>query len=341
MLSIDLRSDTVTKPSKGMLEAMMSAPLGDDVFGEDPTVLELEKKAAAIFGKEAGMFCPSGTMSNQIGINILSRPQQEIICDHTSHVYLYEGGGMAFNSGLSVWLVPGDRGRITASQVEESIRADNVHFPVTGLVALENTHNRGGGSIYQIEEIRKIRKVCTSKNIRMHLDGARIFNALEAADYSAVEIGSLFDTISICLSKGLGAPVGSVLVTSGDLIKDARRVRKVFGGGMRQAGVIAAAGIYALDHNLKGLKDDHRRAGQLAQVLNSASFVESMLPVETNIVVFRLHSKIPVSSFLDKLAAQNVKAVQFGPQMVRMVTHLDFTDDMLFHTVDVLKNLKF
>ena len=338
-ISIDLRSDTVTKPTPGMLDAMISAPVGDDVFGEDPTIDNLERKTAALFGKEAGLFCPSGTMTNQIAINILTRPRDEIICDHTSHVYLYEGGGLAFNSGISTWLLQGDRGRISAEQVHEAIRPDNIHNPRISLVEIENTHNRGGGSIYKLEDIIAIRKICDANGLKMHLDGARIFNALEETDYNAVDIGKHFNTISVCFSKGLGAPVGSVLLASADLIKEAKRVRKVWGGGMRQAGFIAAAGIYALDHHITRLSEDHLRAKVLGQTLSSLSFVDEVIPVETNIVISRLNNSMQLDAFLKLLANKNIKAVAFGKQSVRMVTHLDFTDEMLDYTCRNLKNL--
>jgi threonine aldolase len=338
-LPVDLRSDTVTRPTPAMLEAMSAAPVGDDVFMEDPTVDALEKKAAAIFGMEAGLFCPSGTMTNQIGIKILTRSQEELICDHTSHVYLYEGGGLAFNSGLSVWLLQGDRGRITAAQVAESVRADNVHYPVSSVVSLENTHNRGGGSIYNLEEIRQIRNVCDINRMHLHLDGARIFNALAEAPYSAKDIGSLFDTVSVCLSKGLGAPVGSVLLSSSARIKEARRVRKVLGGGMRQAGYLAAAGIYALDHHVYRLSDDHRRAKVLGAAMSELPFVNEVMPVDTNIVVSKFNNDYPLDQFISKLESHQIKTVPFGKQALRMVTHLDFTDDMLDYTLMILKGL--
>lgn len=336
-LIADLRSDTVTKPSVGMLEAIRNAVVGDDVFDEDPTVKKLEELVAGIFGKEAGLFCPSGTMTNQIGIKTLTAHGEEIICDSTSHIYLYEGGGLAFHSGLSTALLQGDRGRITAEQVQAAIRPDNVYSPRTTLVSLENTHNRGGGSIYEIGEIEKIHSVSRSNNLMMHLDGARIFNALAESGYSALEIGKYFDTISVCLSKGLGAPVGSVLVTSKGLIGKARRLRKVMGGGMRQSGFLAAAGIFAIENNIQNLKKDHERAKVLAETLAKLSFVEEVLPVQTNIVVTRLHNKMPLELFLKQLKDKGVLAVAFGPQQVRMVTHLDFNDDLLDHTCNELK----
>jgi threonine aldolase len=334
---IDLRSDTVTRPTPAMLEAMFSAQVGDDVFDEDPTVKELEVKAAKMFSKEAGLFCPSGTMTNQISIRVLSEPQQEIICDKSSHIYYYEGGGIASNSGISIRLLDGDRGRINAKQVEENINPpENIHQPFTALVSIENTCNKGGGSYYTFQQMKEISEISRKHNLKTHLDGARIFNAITETDDSTVEIGKLFDTVSICLSKGLGAPVGSLILSSKENILKAKRVRKGFGGGMRQSGYLAAAGIYALDNNIKRLKDDHTRALKLAEALRALTFVENILPVETNIIVFKLRDDKPVKDFLKYLSDNNIKAVQFGIQTVRMVTHLDFNDDMLERTVRVL-----
>lgn len=338
-MTIDLRSDTVTRPGKAMLDAMFSAGIGDDVFGEDPTVNELETHTATLFGKEAGLFCPSGTMSNQLAIKSQSVHGQEIICDQQAHVYLYEGGGLAFNSGLSVALLSGERGRLSAAQVSAAIRASNVHFPETAVVALENTHNRGGGSIYSLDEIKAIRKVCDANNLRLHLDGARIFNALVESDYSAADIGKQFDTISVCLSKGIGAPIGSVLVGDAVTLARARRFRKVLGGGMRQAGFLAAAGLYGLRNNISRLKDDHRRARILGETMASLSVTEEVIPVDTNIVVTRLKDRMPLDKFLAELDSRNIKAAAFGPQAVRMVTHLDFDDTMLEQTVHALKQI--
>lgn len=338
-MTIDLRSDTVTRPGKAMLDAMFSAGIGDDVFGEDPTVNELETHTATLFGKEAGLFCPSGTMSNQLAIKSQSVHGQEIICDQQAHVYLYEGGGLAFNSGLSVALIPGERGRLSAAQVSAAIRASNVHFPETAVVALENTHNRGGGSIYSLDEIKAIRKVCDANNLRLHLDGARIFNALVESDYSAADIGKQFDTISVCLSKGIGAPIGSVLVGDAVTLARARRFRKVLGGGMRQAGFLAAAGLYGLRNNISRLKNDHRRARILGETMASLSVTEEVIPVDTNIVVTRLKDMMPLDKFLAELDSRNIKAAAFGPQAVRMVTHLDFDDTMLEQTVHALKQI--
>jgi threonine aldolase len=326
---IDLRSDTVTRPTKGMLDAMLSAKVGDDVFGDDPTVIELEKKVATMFGKEAAMFCPSGTMTNQIAIKVHTQPGDEVICEECSHVYRYEGGGIAFNSGASVKLINGNRGRIIAEQVLECINPDDIHNARTRLVVAENTSNRGGGSCYDFEELKKISELCQDKNLKFHLDGARLFNALAATGENTYEVGKVFDSISICLSKGLGAPVGSVLIGNSDFIKQGRRVRKVFGGAMRQAGFLAAAGIYALDHYIERLKDDHQRAKIIAQFLPQCSFVKEVMPVETNIIIFRLNDGIKENRFIEKLKSKGILIVGFGPKMIRMVTHLDFTDEQL------------
>lgn len=333
---IDLRSDTATRPTPGMKEAMMNAPLGDDCFGEDPTVNALEEKAAKMFGKEAGLFCPTGTMTNQVAIKALTQPAHELICDRTAHIYNYEGGGISFNSGVSVRPVNGDRGRFTAKDVEESINPGNDNYAITSLVALENTCNKGGGSYYQLSQIKAIHDSARKHNLNMHLDGARIFNALAETGDSLEELGKYFDTISVCLSKGLGAPVGSVLLSTKETIKKARRIRRVLGGGMRQAGVIAAAGIYALDHHIQRLKDDHRRAKAIGEAVSKIREVEELLPVDTNIIVFRLHDSFNSQDFLQRLAAQHIKAVPFGKQVVRMVTHLDISEEMVGKVIDVL-----
>lgn len=337
---IDLRSDTVTKPTKAMLEAMMNAPLGDDVFGEDPTVIELEKKAAALFGKEAGLFCPSGTMTNQIAIKVHTQPGDEVLCDVNSHIYNYEGGGISFNSGVQAKLIQGDRGRITAQQIEQNINGDFDWLTRTTLVSLENTVNRAGGSYYTIDMIKPIQKLCADKKLNFHLDGARIFNALTETKENPKDIGSLFDSISICLSKGLGTPAGSVLIGTKEFIKKSRRVRKVFGGGMRQAGILAAAGIYALDNNIARLKEDHIRAKKIESILKSLPYVTSILPVDSNIVIFDIDTKISGAEFEKKLLENNIKIAAFGKQTIRFVTHMDFTDEMLEKTEKVLKSIQ-
>lgn len=336
---IDLRSDTVTRPTPAMLNFMFQAQVGDDVYGEDPTVNSLEKATAQLFGKEAGLFCPSGTMANQIAIKLHTEPLSEVICDQTAHIYNYEGGGIAFNSAASVCLLPGVRGKITAAQIAENIRPDNIHYPISKLVSLENTSNKGGGSFYTAAEISPIAELCAANNLALHLDGARVFNALVAANETPAQHGQYFDTISICFSKGLGTPVGSVLVGTEAHIKKARRIRKALGGGMRQAGYLAAAGIYALENNLDRLAEDHKRAKQLEETLKTCNYVAEVLPVETNIVIFKLNKKYLPNNFLTKLAAENVLASGFGPMQIRFVTHLDFTDEMLEKTIQVLQGL--
>ncbi|RAI84684.1 threonine aldolase family protein [Algoriphagus yeomjeoni] len=325
---IDLRSDTLTKPTAGMKEAMFTAPVGDDVFGEDPTINALEEKAAKLFGMEAAIYCPSGTMTNQIAIRLHTRIQTEVICHKYSHIYLYEGGGIMANSLASVKLLEGDLGKITADQIKAAINPDDVHAPETTLVSLENTMNKGGGSIYTLDEIKPIRKVCNETGLKLHLDGARLFNALAETRESPADWGAQFDTISICLSKGLGCPVGSLLLGSKADIKRARKVRKSWGGGMRQAGFLAAAGIYALDHHVSRLKEDHARARTLGEMLLKLSFVSEVFPVATNIVIARLERVTP-EEFMKKLSDQQIKSVKFGPDLVRFVTHLDFGDEQL------------
>jgi threonine aldolase len=336
---IDLRSDTVTRPGPGMLDAMFSAIVGDDVFGDDPTVIGLENKIAAMFGHEAALFCPSGTMTNQIAVKVHTHPGDEVICDTDAHVYRYEGGGIGFNSGASVRLISGNRGRITARQVLENLNPDDIHHPVSKLVVAENTSNRGGGSCYAIEDLREISEVCKNRKLKFHLDGARLFNALVKTGHTPGQMGEIFDSISICLSKGLGAPVGSLLTGNKDFIKNARRVRKVLGGGMRQAGYLAAAGIYALDHHIERLKEDHQKAQTICDTLEEISFVDNILPVETNIIIFRLNDTVSQMAFLEKLKEHNILAAGFGFQTIRFVTHLDFTNEMLEETVRVLKKM--
>ncbi len=337
-MKIDLRSDTSTKPTPAMLQAMMSAKVGDDVFEDDPTVNALQEKVADLFGMEAALYCPSGTMTNQIGIRVNTQPQDEVICHKHSHVYLYEGGGMMWHSMCSPKLLEGDRGRITAGQVAEAINPDDIHFPNSKLVVLENTMNKGGGAIYDLEEIKKIRKVCDVHGLKLHLDGARLFNALAETGELPKEYGTFFDTISVCFSKGLGAPVGSVLLGSKETIKQARRVRKALGGGMRQAGYLAAACIYALDHNLERLKEDHARARHLGQLMERLPFINQVYPVDTNIVIAELSDRTS-KAYLSQLEEAGILAVSFGPNLVRFVTHLDFTDDHLLKFEQRLKKI--
>lgn len=313
-----------------MLEAMFSASVGDDVFGDDPTVNALEEKAARLFGMESALFCASGTMTNQLAIRVHTRPGSEIICDKNSHIYLYEGGGIALNSFSSVKLLEGDRGRINAQQVRDAVNnPDDVHAAVSRLVSLENTMNKGGGCYYNLSDIQDIRLVCNEHGLGLHLDGARLFNALVETGESPVEYGRVFDSISICLSKGLGCPVGSLLLGTKDFVKQARRFRKVMGGGWRQAGYLAAAGIYALDHHVERLREDHIRAQAIGQMLQQLPEVEEIFPIDTNIVIFRLPETILAVDYVAQLAQKGIGAVTFGKHLVRFVTHMDFTDQQL------------
>ncbi len=333
---IDFRSDTVTKPSKEMMDAMFSAPVGDDVFSEDPTVNELQQFAAKMFGKEDALFCSSGTQTNQIAINVHVQPGGEVICHEESHIYKYEGGGIAKNSGASVRLLQGDRGRLTVESIAKWVNPDDVHFPTTQLVSLEDTANRGGGAIYDFTEIQKIKKFCVANNLPLHLDGARLMNALVETKIDPKVYAAEFDSISLCLSKGLGAPVGSVLIGTKDFIKKARRVRKVFGGGMRQAGIIAAGGLFALKNNVDRLLIDHQHAQQLERTLNQLNWVKEVISVETNIVVVILNNPSKRDEIISKLAEQGVRVMAFGEGMLRLVTHLDVSSNEIDQTCDKL-----
>lgn len=337
---INLTSDTLTKPTEGMLNAMWSAEVGDDVFGEDPSVRRLEAMAAERFGMEAGLFCPSGTMTNQIAIKMHTRPLDEVICDVDSHIYQYEVGGYAYHSGVSIQLLHGDHGRITANQVTEALRPDYAWLPKSRLVSLENTCNRGGGSYYRLEDILPIREVCQQHRLSLHLDGARLFNALVETGETTEDWGAAFDSISICLSKGLGAPVGSLLLGTRDFIHEARRVRKVMGGGMRQAGYLAAAGIYALDHHIDRLKEDHHHARLLETALRDCPFVASIKPVHTNIILFDVATPLTSAPFLAALQQVGIRASGFGPRTVRFVTHLDLTPEMIAETCTAIRELQ-
>jgi threonine aldolase len=340
MSMTDLRSDTVTRPSKAMREAMFNAAVGDDVYREDESVNQLEDYAASLFGKEAGLYCPTGTMTNQVAIKVHTRPGDELICDANAHIFNYESGGIAFNSGVQARLVTGEEGRLTPDLIDSCFNGPQDWLARTSLVSIENTVNRAGGSYYSLAQMKAVSEYCREKKLGLHLDGARIFNALEVSKDNPSAVGPLFDSISICLSKGLGAPVGSVLLGSRTFIAEARRVRKVLGGGMRQAGVIASAGLYALRNNVQRLKEDHVRAATLGKTLAALPFVEKVLPVYTNIVIFHLDpKKMSGTDFEKKLAAQDILVAPFGKQTVRMVTHLDFTDEMMDKTVKVLKSL--
>ena len=320
---VDLRSDTVTQPTAAMKEAMFNAVVGDDVLGDDPTVIQLEELVASHFGHEAALFCPSGTMTNQIAINVHTNAPGEVICDNLAHIYRYEGGGMAFNSAVSNRLINGDRGRFTLAQLKAEINQDDVHFPPSQLVALENTCNKGGGCYWEMSEIEKIAAYCRSVNIPIHLDGARLYNALIAQNTSELEMGRHFDSISICLSKGLGAPVGSLLTGTKDFIKKAKRIRKIFGGGMRQSGYLAAAGIYALENNVERLKVDHENAKIIGNILSAKKEIKKIYPIDTNIILYVLNNEVDLQSYLDGLKSKGILALPIGYHIVRLVTHLN------------------
>lgn len=337
--NIDLRSDTVTKPTPAMVEFMMKAKVGDDVFGEDESTNELQSFAADKFGMEASLFCPSGTMTNQIAIKTHTQPGDEVICEQGSHIYYYEGGGISFNSGCQVRLINGNHGRITAEQVESVINPEDIHRPRTKLVGLENTCNRGGGSCYDMEEIRKIKAVCTANDLKLHLDGARLFNAMIARNQHPKVYGEIFDSISICLSKGLGAPVGSLLLGSKDFIKRARRIRKVFGGGMRQSGYLAAAGLYALQNHVQRLQEDHIHAKRISEKLSTTRFVGTIQPVETNIIIFEVVGDYTAQTLTMELAANGVLVIPISKNTIRMVLHLDVTPEMVSRIISLLEKL--
>lgn len=342
MKEIDLRSDTVTKPTTGMLQAIMSAQVGDDVYKEDPTVNQLEEKMAKMFGMDEALFFPTGTMANQAGIKLHTQPGEQLICDKWAHVYNYEGGGVSFNSGVSCKLIDGDRGMISAAQVAENINPpDFYHSPLTTLVCLENTTNKGGGACYDLKEIKRIRKVCKEHDLGFHLDGARLFNALVAKKEDPKEYGKLFDSISICLSKGLGTPMGSVLLGNKKLMKNAMRVRKVLGGGMRQIGFMAAAGIYALDNHVDRLAEDQKRASEIGQVLREQDYVGEVEPVETNIVIFYLRNPSNEAVFMKQLEKEDIRISNMGQGKLRIVTHLDYTEGMHQKFLEVIQKIRF
>ncbi len=333
---VDLRSDTVTTPDKGMREAMLDAEVGDDVYHEDPSLIRLEQMAAKMFKKEAALFAPSGTMTNQLAIKVHTVPGDEVICHRLSHIYNYEGGGIAFHSGASVRLIEGNRGIFTAQDVLNNLNPDDPHYPISSLVSVENTVNKGGGAIFPLKTLSEISKICKAKGLKFHMDGARLFNALTETGDSTQVMGSLFDSISICLSKGLGAPVGSLLLGDKNFIHRARHFRRMFGGGMRQAGFLAAAGIYALKNNITRLKEDHKHARILAQAISQLSYVEEIYPTKTNIIIFRIEDKMGEKAVLAALAKKNIKASGFGKNLIRMVTHKDISSDMINYVVENL-----
>lgn len=340
-MEINLISDTITKPTPGMLDAMFSAAVGDDVFKEDPTVNELEEQTAALFGQEAALFFPSGTMANQTAIKVHTQPGEQLICDHYAHIFNYEGGGVSFNSGVSCKLIEGERGRITAAQVAAAINPpDFYHSPLSTLVCLENTTNKGGGAVWDFEQMKAIKQLCETHSLNFHLDGARLWNALAVTGEDPILYGQLFDSISVCFSKGLGCPIGSVLVGSKDFINKALRVRKVFGGGMRQAGYLAAAGIYALAHHRDRLSEDHRKAAEIASLLKTKGFIAHVAPVDTNIIIFELdETRCTQEVFMQKMQEHQVRLISMGGGKLRLVTHMDYTQQMHERFLDILDRL--
>ena len=335
---IDLISDTVTRPTTGMLEAIMHAKVGDDVFKMDPTVNALQEKAVAMFGMEDALFFPSGTMANQTAIKLHTQPGDKLICDKYAHVYNYEGGGAAFNSGVTCKLIDGNRGMFTAEQLQEAVAGrSDIHVPYSRLVCIENTTNKGGGACWDFSELKKLQKISTDNNLAFHLDGARLFNALVAKNETPQQYGHLFDTISICLSKGLAAPVGSILLGSKEHIAKALRIRKLLGGAMRQVGFLAAAGIYALDNHIERLAEDHQKAKEIGEVLESVAYVTKVETIETNIIIFYVDEKIGADNFIQKMKAKNILLTPMGEGRIRIVTHLDYTNEM--HEI-LIKELK-
>lgn len=340
-MEINLISDTVTRPTPEMLKFMFNAKVGDDVFKQDPTVNALEERLAQLFGMEAAMFFPSGTMANQTAIKLLTNPGEQLIADKYAHIYNYEAGGVSFNSGVSCNLVDGNRGMITAAQVKAHINPPEFyHAPLTTLVCVENTTNKGGGACYELDELKKIRKVCDQHHLKFHLDGARIWNAMVEKNQAPDSFGKIFHTISVCLSKGLGAPVGSVLISDRKTIGRALRIRKIFGGGMRQAGYLAAAGLYALDHHIERLAEDHKRAKEIGQVLAGLKWIAKVEPVETNILIFEVQPQIDEQSVIDKLKSKNILISSMGQGKLRMVTHLDYKQVMHDYVLETLRKLK-
>ncbi len=336
MHSIDLRSDTVTQPTAAMKEAMFNAPVGDDVFAEDPSLNALEERVAAMFGHEAAIFCPSGTMTNQIAIKVHTRPGDEVICHHDAHIFRYEGGGIAANAGAQAFLLDGPHGTFSVADAAAAVHAPDSHYPRTALVAIENTTNRGGGALWNWEVVRELSQWCQKQNLPLHIDGARLFNALVATQKAPEAIGPLFQSISICFSKGLGCPVGSALIGSKDFIKEAHRVRKRMGGGMRQAGYLAAACNYALDHHVDRLAEDHKNATLLAEALQNAHDVVHVMPVATNIVIFNTSSTAANSAWLEYLDKNGLRCLPFGPTSIRFVTHLDVSEEEIRKVCDII-----
>ncbi len=339
---IDLRSDTVTRPGEGMRDAMARAGVGDDVFGEDPTINQLQQEVAAMLGKEAGLYVPSGTMANQIAVKVHTQPADEVLLDAGAHIFNYEAAAAPFLSQVQMHPLPGKNGILTAEQVEAAIRAPlGVHAPRTRLVCLENTHNRAGGVIYPIHDIQRIHDVVKDKGLKLHLDGARLWNASVATGIPLNEYAQYFDTVSVCFSKGLGAPVGSMITGDKAAIESALRYRKIFGGGMRQAGVIAAGALYAVHNNLQRLKDDHTHCRELAVSLAQIPGISVDLEtVQTNILFFEVsHPNWTAVSLVEALGKESVQMMALSPKRIRAVTHLDVSKEEIHHTIELFQEL--
>ena len=337
-MEVNLISDTVTRPTAGMLAHMMETPVGDDVFKEDPSINALEKQVASLFGKEAALFFPSGTMANQTAIKLHTQPGEQLICDHYAHIFNYEGGGVSFNSGVSCALIEGERGRITAEQIKQRINpSDFYHSPKTALVALENTTNKGGGACYDPEEIKRIAALCKEENLPLHLDGARLWNAMTATKTSPAFYGEMFDTISVCFSKGLGAPVGSALLGTKEQIDRALRIRKMLGGGMRQAGYLAAAASYGITHHWPRMGEDHQKAKALGEAVKAVDGVRYLAPVDTNIVIFEFTSEAREKQFMEHMQKCKIQLISMGSGKLRFVTHLDYSNDQHAYVLQCIK----
>jgi threonine aldolase len=323
-----------------MRRAIAEAIVGDDVFGDDPTVIELERRITALFGMEAALFVPSGTMANQVALASLTQPGDEVICDRQCHIFNYEVATASVFSSLQMNALDGKTGVITADQIKPHIRAENLHCPTTRLIAIENTHNRAGGHVFPYDEMKRIKALADSRGLKVHLDGARLANAVVASGVSFREYAACADTVNMCFSKGLGAPVGSIVAGSAKTIQKGRKKRKALGGGMRQAGILAAAAIYALDHHVDRLADDHQNARALGEAISSVDGLSLVYEVETNIVIFKVDEKYDtVQGFLARLARHNVLAVSFGPTWVRMVTHLDVSAGDVAAVADALRSI--
>lgn len=339
---IDLRSDTITKPSAKMLDAMLKAKVGDDVYGEDPTVKRLENLVADYFGMDRAMFFPSGTMANQVAIKLHTNPGDQVIAHKYSHVYNYEGGGVSFNSGVSFKLLDGEKGIFSTDELSSAINPkDFYHAPLSKLVSLENTTNKGGGHCWDFNDFESIKKICSDNNLGLHMDGARIWNSIIAKNDNPKLYGNIFDTVSVCLSKGLGCPIGSILVGKKNFIDKAIRIRKILGGGMRQVGYLAAAGLYAIQNNISRLLIDHERAKEISLKFLSKDFIKTINDVETNIIILELNESVQKKTIIDYFSKNEIVFDWFsmGPEKIRIVTHLDYSKDNHNYLMEIVDKL--